>query len=108
MLLFCPLCANVLMAENEGGSLAFQCQTCPYIHKISKTISARKYMKMKEIDDVLGGEDAWENVDCIDADCPKCGHTRAYYMQVQTRSADEPSTIFYRCANHQCKNQWRE
>eukprot|EP00124_Ichthyophonus_hoferi_P003461 Ihof_evm7s300 gene=Ihof_evmTU7s300 len=64
MLLFCPLCANGLLAESEGGhGLRFQCQTCPYVHHIKKTISARKYMAMKEIDDVLGGEDAWENVD---------------------------------------------
>jgi DNA-directed RNA polymerase subunit M/transcription elongation factor TFIIS len=27
---------------------------------------------------------------------------------IQTRSADEPSSIFYRCQNSKCKHQWQE
>ena len=38
--------------------------------------------------------------------CPKCGHTAAYFMEVQTRSADEPATLFFRC--EKCKHNWRE
>jgi DNA-directed RNA polymerase III subunit RPC11 len=31
-------------------------------------------------------------------DCPKeCGSDRAFFMQIQIRSADEPSTTFYKC-----------
>jgi DNA-directed RNA polymerase III subunit RPC11 len=65
-------------------------------------------MKKKQVDDVLGGSDAWKNVDSTDAVCPKCENTRAYFMQIQIRSADEPSSIFYRCCNAQCNYQWRE
>jgi DNA-directed RNA polymerase III subunit RPC11 len=89
-------------------------------------------LKRKEVDDVLGGAAAWENVDStegtvqlpmltfaikryflshalhITAECPKCGHGRAYFMQIQIRSADEPSSIFYKCCNEKCQNQWRE
>ena len=39
-------------------------------------------LERKEVDDVLGGKDAWENVDQIDAQCPKCTGTRAYFMQI--------------------------
>ena len=53
-----------------------------------------------------GGEAAWANVDQTDAVCPNCPHRRAYYMQFQTRSADEPMTVFYRCV--QCKKRWKE
>ena len=60
------------------------------------------------MDDVLGGEKAWQNVDSIQETCPKCGFERAYFMQIQTRSADEPMTVFYKCANHACNHQWRE
>lgn len=28
--------------------------------------------------------------------CPACGHRRAYFMQLQIRSADEPMTTFYK------------
>ena len=67
---------------------------------------------MKEVDDVLGGAAAWENVDSCDEKvnvdkfakplffrglvilsrynlshikCPKCENLRAYFMQIQTR-----------------------
>jgi hypothetical protein len=33
----------------------------------------------------------------ITVDCPKeCGSERAFFMQIQIRSADEPSTTFYK------------
>lgn len=56
----------------------------------------------------MGGAAAWDNVDSTDAVCPKCGHGRAFFMQLQTRSADEPMTTFYRCCNHKCAHNWRD
>jgi DNA-directed RNA polymerase subunit M len=38
--------------------------------------------------------------------CPKCKHNEAETWQEQTRSADEPSTTFFRCLK--CKHTWRE
>ncbi|KFD47173.1 hypothetical protein M514_11942 [Trichuris suis] len=63
---------------------------------------------MKEISDVLGGVSAWENAQKTNERCPKCGHDTAYFMQLQTRSADEPMTTFYRCANNACAHRWRD
>lgn len=40
--------------------------------------------------------------------CPKCSHSRAYFMQMQTRSADEPMTIFYKCCSPTCGHRWKE
>ena len=37
--------------------------------------------------------------------CPKCEHPRAYFMQLQTRSADEPMTTFVVC--NECGNRWK-
>jgi DNA-directed RNA polymerase subunit M/transcription elongation factor TFIIS len=55
------------------------------------------------------GSEALEMVaDVTQATCPKCFHDKAYYRQVQTRSADEPSSIFYMCCNSSCSHQWRE
>lgn len=56
----------------------------------------------------MGGSAAWENVDSTDAVCPSCNHNRAYFMQMQTRSADEPMTTFYKCCNAQCNHNWRD
>jgi DNA-directed RNA polymerase subunit M/transcription elongation factor TFIIS len=47
--------------------------------------SLRSYTKLKEVDDVLGGSAAWENVDSTEEACPKCSHPRAYFMQIQVR-----------------------
>lgn len=60
----------------------------------------------KQVDDVLGGDEAWENVDQTQARCPFCAHTQAYFMQMQIRSADEPSTTFYKCVS--CKQRWND
>ncbi len=38
--------------------------------------------------------------------CPKCDHNEAETWQMQMRSADEPSTHFFRCLK--CKFTWRE
>ncbi|XP_011313727.1 DNA-directed RNA polymerase III subunit RPC10 [Fopius arisanus] len=109
MILFCRTCGNVLKVVEAGYSgLQFACNTCPYVFKISRKISNRTYPKLKELDDVLGGAAAWENVDSTAERCPKCCHPRAYFMQIQTRSADEPMTIFYKCCNSSCGHNWRE
>jgi DNA-directed RNA polymerase III subunit RPC11 len=63
-------------------------------------------MKRKVVDDVLGGEETWRDADSTAVACDKCGHPRAYFYQLQIRSADEPMTTFYRCAG--CAYQWRE
>lgn len=59
-------------------------------------------LERKKVDDVLGGEKAWENVDQADARCPACDNPRAYFMQIQIRSADEPMTIFYKVRASDC------
>lgn len=101
MLLFCPTCGNVLIVEEGQKCMRFACNTCPYVHNITRKVSNlssqthifspfclldisagftsivlfaltrfffvqvnnRKYPKLKEVDDVLGGAAAWENVD---------------------------------------------
>jgi len=109
MLLFCPTCANILeVEEGRSASYRFSCSTCPYVYNITKRISNRTYTTLKEVDDVLGGAAAWENVDSTEEKCPKCSHLRAYFMQIQTRSADEPMTTFYKCCSPDCGHRWRE
>ncbi len=39
-------------------------------------------------------------------ECKKCHNTTAYYWLIQTRSADEPPTQFFRCVK--CGHTWRE
>ncbi len=69
---FCPICSNLLLVEEGGAGYRFCCQTCPYISAITKRISKTMKLKRKEVDDVLGGEDAWASANRTTAQCPFC------------------------------------
>jgi DNA-directed RNA polymerase subunit M/transcription elongation factor TFIIS len=75
MLTFCPTCANMLLVDHSryGGGLKLYCMTCPYVYDITTNIRSEVKIQKKEVDDVLGGEDAWKNVD-------KAGFGHFHYM----------------------------
>jgi len=52
------------------------------------------------------GNEGEESYSTIKIECTKCGHDEAVWWMFQTRSADEPTTRFYRCAK--CKYTWRD
>ncbi|KAG5507291.1 hypothetical protein GH5_07383 [Leishmania sp. Ghana 2012 LV757] len=44
-------------------------------------------------------------IPCQNEDNP-CTSTKAYFIQAQMRSADEPATVFFKCV--ECGHQWRQ
>ena len=62
-MLFCPSCSNILLTEKTPAEFRFYCKTCPYVFKVEKTFENKLHLERKEVDDVLGGEDDWKNVD---------------------------------------------
>lgn len=69
----CPCCSNGLTVSRSAPSDAFplgqnrlECRTCPYQFLINQRYYERKEMKRKEVEDVMGGKDAWANVDNTD------------------------------------------
>jgi DNA-directed RNA polymerase III subunit RPC11 len=103
---FCPNCGALLLVEQGTDGMRFCCNTCVYTHRIKHRYSHALALRRKQVDDVLGGAAAWENVDKTAAKCPFCQHGEAYFMQIQIRSADEPMTTFYKCTN--CMQQWND
>ena len=111
---FCPLDGTLLQIQTpssaEGGSSAtnsiFICPTCPYSCDIRHNYTNMTRPERKEVDDILGGAAAWENVDKTAAVCPQCSYHEAYFMQMQIRSADEPMSVFYRRVK--CSAQWND
>ena len=82
-MLFCPTCANLLLIEKSavsGGDFRFFCKTCPYIFVVAKPFEKKMELSRKEVDDVMGGKEAWEHVEQTSADCAKCGNRRAYFQ----------------------------
>jgi DNA-directed RNA polymerase III subunit RPC11 len=43
----------------------FECLTCPYQYIIKHRYFERKTLQLKKVDDVIGGEDSWKNVDKV-------------------------------------------
>lgn len=97
---FCPECGAMLL-PNEGK---LECN-CGYTkdlsnndqYEVSEEINAEETVKM------LG-----EDVDVgpiTNETCPECGHDKATYKMLQTRSADEAPTRIFTCAK--CKHTWR-
>jgi hypothetical protein len=56
--------------DHYVGQNRFECLTCPYHFVINKRYYERKYMKKKEVEDILGGKGAWDNVDKTEGECP--------------------------------------
>ena len=86
---FCPLDGTLLCVDTEGETnrSTFLCTTCAYSCPIVQTQSVKTTTERKQVDDILGGAAAWENVDRTKTTCPNCSHREAYFMQIQIRSA---------------------
>ena len=50
-------------------------------------------------------EEGGQDLPTISAHCEKCGNGEAVWWMLQTRSADEATTQFYRCTK--CGHTWR-
>ena len=49
--------------ENDDYGHSFVCRTCPYEFIVDKEYYSRRESKLKQVDDIMGGAAAWENVD---------------------------------------------
>ena len=50
----------------------FECRTCPYQMVLDRRYYERKDFEFKDTEDVLGGAEAWKNVDKTDGKCSSC------------------------------------
>jgi len=103
--MFCPKCGSLLMPKTIGEKKVIAC-SCGYKSEDTKKLEFKEKHVVKNnqieiVEEGIGGA-----MPLTDEECPKCKHGKAYYWLQQTRSADEPETRFYRCAN--CKHTWRE
>ena len=102
---FCPKCEVRL--ENDNGLLS--CPKCKYVkEKTDKSIKEKpeetnpEFLVMDESD--LSQTKKLEST--IKIDCEKCHNQEGVCWSLQTRSADEPETRFYRCTK--CNHTWRD
>jgi transcription factor S len=117
MVEFCPKenCQKILRKKKEGAITMWVCPACGYSREANdaeltagrKMSKERREKKMVETKTrVLDTSESQEILPRQDIPCPKCQKVGAEYYQLQTRSADEPATTFYKCLA--CGHRWRE
>ena len=103
-MIFCPKCGSLLKTKQQKTK-AVQFCSCGFSSDVKEENSSIKETVTSDQDDIQVVEKA-DIHPLTYADCPKCGHGKAYYWLKQTRSGDEPETKFYRC--EKCKHTWRD
>lgn len=95
--------------RNKDGDPAFRwyCKTCSYQYPIEEPVILEVPPQPKKVDLIMGGQDAWKYaIVSHETTCPECEKKGAYFREMQTRSADEPMTLFFRCKH--CGTQWSQ
>ncbi|MFH1820957.1 MAG: transcription factor S [Methanobacteriota archaeon] len=104
---FCPKCGRLMLPKKNEDGVVLVCSSCNHVVKDEKMEGYSVVKKVEPEDDVLVlDESAKTGLPTAKAHCPSCGHDKAYWWMRQTRSADEPTTRFYRCVK--CGKVWRE
>ena len=97
---FCPDCGAMLLPKD--GKL--ECG-CVYVKDLSDSNDYEVSREVKVEDNVkMLGEDV-DVGPVTNETCPECGHDKATYKLLQTRSADEAPTRIFTCTK--CKHTWR-
>ncbi|MHA1804816.1 MAG: transcription factor S [Promethearchaeota archaeon] len=111
MIQFCPKCDGLLRKQVINGKVYLECK-CGYKieakedkENLKKRVQRKKESLEKNLI-IVTQEDKISIHPKVIRTCPKCGHEEAETWQEQTRSADEPSTHFFRCLK--CRYTWRE
>ncbi len=111
MVEFCPDCSNLLRKQVLDGEMYLVCRCgyqAPYENneENEKMVIEKKKKALEKNLIIVSEEDKISTNPIVTRICPKCKHSEAEAWQEQTRSADEPSTSFFRCVK--CKFTWRE
>ena len=108
MVKFCPKCGSILIPKKIGKDKYLVCPKCGYKEKLrsSKEVTLKeKIEEDKKRVVVFGKGEELSELPVTKITCPKCGNDEAYWWMQQTRSADEPPTVFYKCKK--CGYVWR-
>ena len=101
---FCPKCAIRLKKSSTSSSLC--CPKCDYTEGLESDIENNVSEKESKSDFlVLDENEGKDTMPTIEIECEKCGNNEAVWWMLQTRSADEPTTQFFRCTK--CEYTWR-
>jgi len=102
---FCPNCE--IRLKNDSGLL--HCPKCKYVKEKIDNPTKEKPEEINPEFLVMGKDDMKQAKgleSTVKIDCEKCHNQEGVCWSLQTRSADEPETRFYRCTK--CNYTWRD
>ncbi len=99
---FCPVCETKLKKGDSG----LKCAKCGHTEGGGDRPPRQVEEDFEPELDVMSESDSGETMPTVEMECQKCGNKEAVWWMLQTRSADEPTTQFYRCTK--CKFTWRD
>ncbi len=100
---FCPSC-EIRLKKSDSG---LKCRQCGYVEGSDESALKKPDVEQPGVPElnILDESEGKEALPAIKIDCEKCGHDEAVWWMLQTRSADEATTQFYRCVK--CGHTWR-
>jgi DNA-directed RNA polymerase subunit M len=110
---FCPECGKLLQTEkSKSGKTLLMCLKCGYKRNLEENEKVTfteeiEHDLVREMTVVMEEEDIDKTKPIKDLYCPKCKKNQPVnFWMIQTRSADESPTRFFRCTV--CGETWRE
>jgi DNA-directed RNA polymerase subunit M len=105
---FCPKC-DTRLRHSPGDEDQIVCSKCGFKTKATKEVDRKAEQFNNKVNQdvslkVMDG-DTVEALPTTSIECPECKNNTAFWWMLQTRSADEATTQFYRCTK--CNHTWR-
>lgn len=114
---FCNFCGSLLCLSNskfghashyQTSNMELFCFQCKSSSEQNKAFIPVSFIPLRQIlkAEIIRDAEQWANASTTTEQCPKCNNDKAYYLQLQTRSADEPMSTYYRCCK--CAHNWAD
>jgi transcription factor S len=106
---FCPKCETRLKPKSEENIEL--CPKCGFSSNkdnettVSKSPSTSQKYEHNSNSVKVMDSNALDVLPTTNVECPRCKNDVAFWWMLQTRSADEATTQFYRCTK--CNHTWR-
>ena len=103
---FCEKCGNLMLVEKKRKHIFLVCRKCGKSVPLKEKVTITEAMPEERKGIVImGKEEGVAELPKTKIMCPKCENMEAYWWMQQTRAADEPPTLFYKCTK--CGYSWR-